>query len=200
MNRTDKFVLTVALTLIFSIILLSFEGFALRCDDVRKDTLRLHIIANSDSEADQSNKLLVRDAVLAEYSQILSGKTKEQAIAFADFLKDDIKLTAEKTLYNLGCEHKAKVEIVNMYFDTKSYQSGITLPAGEYAALRITIGEGKGHNWWCVMYPPLCIPACSGEQAQKIEHNIRELEQQPAYKAKFAIIEFAEQAAAFLKK
>ena len=192
MLRSDRFTLTLIFALIFSMLFSSVNSFAQQCDTVREETFRLHIIANSDSEIDQANKLLVRDAVLAEYSEMLCGKTAEQAALFADFLKAEIELTAEKTLLAAGCSGKVKAEVTDMYFDTRTYQDGVTLPAGNYTALRLIIGEGKGQNWWCVMYPPLCIPACMGEQAQKVTDDIMSLEQQPAVKIKFATVELAQ--------
>ncbi len=192
MLKTDRLTLTLILTLIFSMMFSSFQSFAQQCDTVRGETLRLHIIANSDSEADQSNKLLVRDAVLAEYSELLGGKTAEQAALFAGFLKDEIVLTAEKTLRSAGCSDKVTAEVTEMYFDTRNYQNGVTLPAGRYTALRLIIGEGGGKNWWCVMYPPLCIPVCMSGQAEKAEKDIMALEAQPAVKMKFAVVELTQ--------
>jgi len=192
MTKSDRFTLTLIFTLIFSMLFSSVNSFAQQCDTIRGETLRLHIIADSDSETDQANKLLVRDAVLSEYSELLCGKTVEQAAMFADFLKDEIELTAEKALLAAGCDDRVKAEVTKMYFNTRTYQEGVTLPAGNYTALRLIIGEGKGKNWWCVMYPPLCIPVCMGEQEQKIASDIFALEQQPAVKIKFAAVELAQ--------
>lgn len=198
--KTDKFIFTLIFTLVFSMMTLSFESFAVRCEAVRGETLRLHIIADSDSEYDQNNKLLVRDAVLEQYSEVLCGKSVEQAKYFADFLKEEIALTARQILEQNGCKDNVSVEVTDMYFDTRSYQNGITLPAGEYSALRITIGEGKGQNWWCVMYPPLCIPACIEGEAAETGRKIAELELQPAYKAKFAAVELIEKISSSIRK
>lgn len=200
MLKTDRLTLSLILALAFSMILASLGSFAQQCGAVRKETLRLHIIANSDSETDQTNKLLVRDAVLEEYSELLCGKTVEQAVLFADFLKDEITLTAEKTLAAQGCFDKVKTEVTEMYFDTRSYRDGVTLPAGNYTALRLVIGEGRGQNWWCVMYPPLCLPICMGEPAQNVARDITSLEQQPAVKMKFASVELAQKIMQTYKK
>ena len=190
--KSERFVFAVIFALVFSMITLSLQSFAVRCEAVRGDTLRMHIIAASDSEQDQRSKLLVRDAVLQQYSDILCGKSIEQAIAFAQFLKDDIKQTALNVLKQQGSSDDVRVEITDMYFDTRSYQNGITLPAGNYSAVRIIIGEGKEQNWWCVMYPPLCIPACIEGDSAQIKGEIAALENQPAYKAKFALVELAQ--------
>ena len=200
MQKTDRLTLSVILTLVFSMMFTSLNSFAAQCDNIRGETLRLHIVANSDSKADQANKLLVRDAVLAEYSELLCGKTADQAVMFADFLKEEIELTAKKTLAAQGCFDEVSAEITEMYFDTRSYQSGVTLPAGVYTALRLVIGEGKGQNWWCVMYPPLCIPACMEQQAEKVACDIMELEHQPAVKIKFAAVELIQKISQVYKK
>ena len=129
--KSDRFVFAVIFALIFSMITLSLDSFAIKCQAVRGETLRLHIMAASDSEKDQQNKLAVRDAVLEQYSDILCGKDIEQAKYLADFLKDDIKRTAENTLKKNGCNDGVSVELTDMFFDTRSYQNAITLPAGE---------------------------------------------------------------------
>lgn len=192
MNKTDRFALTLALTLIFFMLLLSVESFAERCFAIRGETLRLHIVANSDSENDQRLKLLVRDKILKEYSQLLSGENSSHAASLAEFLSKDITITTEKLLQSYGDYSDVSVSVENMYFDTRTYDNKVTLPAGDYTALRIVIGEGKGHNWWCVMYPPLCIPVASGEQAKEVEQEIKALQETPSFKAKFAVVELAE--------
>jgi len=189
MKKADRFTAALALALLFSMFTLSVESFSQHCDIVRGETLRLHIIANSDSEQDQANKLLVRDAVLKEYSELLCQNTAEQAALFADFLKEEIEITAQKTLSLAGCSHPVKAQVTKMYFDTRSYQNDITLPAGYYTALRLIIGDGNGQNWWCVMYPPLCLPVCSGDASQKSLADINSLQIQPAAEVKFALVE-----------
>lgn len=189
MTRTDRFALTLFVTLMLSMLLLSFDSFASQCAAVRQNTLRLHIIANSDSAEDQQHKLLVRDALLQEYSALLSGSDAEQAARFAEFLRDDITLTARKALQAAGDLNNVAVSVTDMYFDTRTYEDGVTLPAGTYTALRVVIGAGKGKNWWCVMYPPLCIPVATEKQAAEVEDQIRTLSDEPCYQAKFAVVE-----------
>ncbi|MEA5135432.1 MAG: stage II sporulation protein R [Candidatus Fimivivens sp.] len=189
MTKTDRFALTLFVTLMLSMLLLSFDSFAVQCAAVRQNTLRLHIIANSDLDEDQQHKLLVRDALLKEYSQLLSGADAAQAARIAEFLRDDIALTAKKTLQAVGDTHNVAVSVTDMYFDTRTYEDGVTLPAGEYTALRVVIGDGKGKNWWCVMYPPLCIPVATEKQAAEVEDQIRTLSGEPCYQAKFAVVE-----------
>ena len=121
--------------------------------------LRLHVVARSDAASDQALKLLVRDEVLGFVTPMLSGvQTPEDAERIlADHL-DDIEETARKTLRAHGCGDPVHAGLARTAFPTKTYD-GFALPAGTYDALRIVIGEGQGQNWWCVVFPPLCMAA-----------------------------------------
>lgn len=123
-----------------------------------KDTLiRFHVIANSDSAPDQAVKLKVRDAVLAEYAAELEGcKGYEEAYKFLCQHREEMTAIAQSTLEEWGFNYGAKVEMGRDIFPTKSY-GDLTLPAGEYQAVKIILGQGEGKNWWCVMFPPLCF-------------------------------------------
>ena len=134
------------------------------------DTLRLHIRAESDSIASQSAKLHVRDAVLAYLDTACPARSKPEAIAWAARHLFELQLTARHALAQLNIRTPVRVQLVNMYFDTRRYASGI-LPAGRYDALRIDLGAGKGRNWWCVLYPGLCRSAC-GSYAQPAENDL----------------------------
>ncbi|MEG2204703.1 MAG: stage II sporulation protein R [Oscillospiraceae bacterium] len=193
MKTADKLALSMTAVLVLVIAAASFQNFFALCGAVREDTLRLHIIANSDSEQDQALKLKVRDALLERYTPILAkGESAEAAASIARFLSEDIALTAKKTLADEGIAAEVSVNVTEMYFDTRTYEEGVTLPAGNYTALRVVLGEGEGRNWWCVMYPPLCIPAAAGETGREIEARIRGLSELPAYEARFAVVEAIE--------
>ena len=125
------------------------------------DTLRLHIRAESDSIADQSAKLHVRDAVLAYMDACCPAGSKPEALQWAAQHLFELQLTARHALAALGIRAPVRVQLVNMYFGARRYGSGI-LPAGRYDAVRIEIGSGSGRNWWCVLYPGLCRAACGG--------------------------------------
>ncbi|MBO5733355.1 MAG: stage II sporulation protein R [Clostridia bacterium] len=121
--------------------------------DISDGIVRLHIIANSDSEDDQRIKIEVRDAVLAAQKEIFpDGIKKELSPQESELLT----ATAQRVLGEQGVDYGVRVEMGKYYFPTKKYDN-ITLPAGDYDAVRVVLGQGEGRNWWCVMYPPLCF-------------------------------------------
>ncbi len=125
--------------------------------DIANSVFRLHVIANSDSKEDQDLKYLVRDNVLSYMNNICKGaNSKEEAIEIAKEHQEEFRQVALDTIYENGFSYDVSVEIGNFSFPTKTY-GDISLPSGYYDALRIKIGEAKGQNWWCVMFPPLCF-------------------------------------------
>lgn len=145
-------------------LLLSVCGFAAECEDISERVLRLHILANSDSEEDQALKLKVRDAVLEAAQGLLDGtKDAEEAEARLKEQLPAIQKAAQQCVFQNGSRDAVTVSLCRMYFTTRCYET-VTLPAGQYRALRITIGEGAGHNWWCVVFPPMCLSGASEQQ------------------------------------
>ena len=130
--------------------------------------LRLHVVANSDSERDQTLKLLVRDAVLVQAERFLDGASDRQSAeqALAPHL-DDLVRSAEEVLAAEGCGEAVTVALADQWFPTREYD-GFSLPAGRYRALRVTIGEGQGRNWWCVVFPPLCFGSVTEESVETV--------------------------------
>jgi len=123
--------------------------------------LRLHVIANSDSDDDQALKLKVRDAVFAAATEWVSDATdSQQAEEIILAHQKELQTVAKQVICTNGYQYPVKVEIGISDFPTKDYD-GFSLPAGKYRALRIILGEGKGQNWWCVVFPPLCVQAAS---------------------------------------
>lgn len=123
--------------------------------------IRLHVLANSDSEEDQALKLEVRDRVLETTSALLAGETEPQAAAvLLNQHLDYIAQTAAQEISAQGHDDRVEVRLEQTWFPTRQYQ-GISLPAGNYLALRVLIGAAEGHNWWCVVFPNLCLPAVS---------------------------------------
>ena len=149
-----------SLPAILSLLLASVLIAAIPTDadaEIYTDTLRLHILAASDREEDQALKLLVRDAILSEYSTVLaSSDSLEGALVSAEGLLDGIKRTAERCIRDNGYEYGVSVTLGEEWYDTRDYE-GFSLPRGVYSSLIIKIGEGEGRNWWCVMYPPMCL-------------------------------------------
>lgn len=148
------------------IILLLFISYTCICaisyanavsSDLAESVFRLHIIANSDSEEDQNLKLIVRDNVLSYMKEIAPNvSSKDEAISILSAHLDDFKNIAIKTINDAGYDYNVNLYIGKFDFPTKEY-GDISLPSGIYDALRIEIGEAKGHNWWCVMFPTLCF-------------------------------------------
>lgn len=141
----------------------AFWGWGVIADreTLNEELLRLHVVAASDSEEDQAVKLRVRDAVIESLSGDLAKISDiEQARAYIEDNLPKIQQTANEALKALGYDETTVATLKEEVFDTRYYDT-FTLPAGVYDALRITIGEGEGKNWWCVVFPTLCVPATS---------------------------------------
>ena len=150
--------LGLALTLVLTALADWHQRTAAR---VRADTIRLHILANSDTWDDQLLKLQVRDAVLACLDAACPAGNQTDTRSWAARNLFTLQLAARHALARCGVNAPVQVQLVNMYFPARQYTGGC-LPAGRYDAVRITIGSGSGQNWWCVLYPGLCRAACGG--------------------------------------
>ncbi len=170
--------------------------------DIANSVFRLHVLANSDSKEDQALKLKVRDSLLNYMNQICENcNSKEDAIILVEKNKDSFKQIALDTINTEGYSYDVNINIGNFEFPTKNY-GDISLPAGFYDALRVEIGEAKGQNWWCVMFPPLCfVDISSGivpdESKELMEDNLTEEEfalvskdSSKDIKFKFKLLEF----------
>ena len=202
MKRIKRLEISVALGLVISMIV-SIAGFGAECKNIREDVVRLHILANSDSEADQNVKLAVRDALLECGAEIFSGTAdKNNAAEYLETEKEKLTETANRVLKENGFDYSAQVFLVNEYFNTRTYEN-FTMPAGEYLALKVILGEGKGHNWWCVMFPPLCLPAASEQtdiNAVFSENGVKIIEGNKGYEIRFKIVEIIEDIIYKIKK
>lgn len=169
--------------------------FAQGCGQLYDGVLRLHILANSDSEEDQAMKLKVRDRVLqTAYDLGLGegcadiGSLEAQAQRMLPALVE----AAQDELRQNGSDDTVTACVTTMYFDTRAYE-GFTMPAGEYRAVRFVIGEGKGHNWWCVLFPQMCLPVAFGEELGDLgftPQELRVLTSRPQYEPRFALLEW----------
>lgn len=145
--------------------LCSFFPFAAACGQLPRDVVRLHVVANSNGAEDQAVKLLVRDAVLEEAARWYQGAgSMEEASSQLCTHLQSIAGAARQVLGEQGVGYSATVQMTEMYFPTRDY-GDFRLPAGRYRTLRVTLGEGAGKNWWCVVFPSLCLPAATQEEA-----------------------------------
>ena len=186
---------SVCLGLVFAV-LLSIASLNTECSEIRDSVLRLHVLANSDSAEDQALKLKVRDRILSVSEKMFShAATKEEAVEDARNHLSLLQEEAQKVIFDDGYAYPVSVSLETSYFTTRSY-GNVTLPAGEYQALRVVIGDGGGHNWWCVMFPPLCISAASEEEAQLSDVLSPEqmtLVESDGYEIKFKCVELYEE-------
>ncbi len=161
--------------LLFSFVFITISSYAISVStDLSNNFFRLHILANSDSEEDQDLKLKVRDNII-EYMETLTydGLSKEEVVTLTQNHLDDFKKIAEETIKKEGFDYKVSLKIDNFYFPTKVY-GNISLPAGYYDGLKIEIGEAKGQNWWCSLFPPLCfVDISSGVIDEETEKNLK---------------------------
>ena len=187
--------ISVLLAVVFSIVL-SVCAINTECDEIRSNVLRLHVLANSDSEKDQQLKLRVRDRLLEVSKGLFSQTaTKEDAVRTAKENMNILQREAQSVVDSCGDDYQVSVSLETCYFTTRSYDE-ITLPAGNYEALRVVIGKGEGHNWWCVMFPPLCVSAASDNEAllsDVLTDEQMELVESDGYEVKFKCVELYEE-------
>jgi len=146
----------LCLLLMTAVLLLSLATGARQQTELSQQVLRLHILANSDSPRDQALKLKVRDGLLDRVEELTAGiASREEAEAKLSGHLPELEAAAEALLAREGCWQPVRAEVTECWFPTRVYED-FSLPAGWYQALRVELGEGKGKNWWCVVYPPLC--------------------------------------------
>lgn len=170
-------------------------------------TVRLHVVANSDSEADQAQKLRVRDAVLQKVSALTAQcESAAQARAVLEASLSSVKEAAQEVLRAEGCQYEVQVSLQTERFDTRAYET-FTLPAGEYPSLRVCIGQAAGKNWWCVVFPSLCSAATSDEAEKSAQAGGFTDEEsefitggQSRYVLKFKTLELLKRFADFLRR
>lgn len=145
--------------------LLAFSGFLFGVAEqgalLHENLIRLHVVANSDSEADQAVKLRVRDAITDYLAPVLAGfESREEAEEYLQAHLPDLQKIANEVLARLGSRDTAVVTLALEEFPKRIYDT-FSLPSGVYESLRIRIGDAQGQNWWCVVFPQLCLPATS---------------------------------------
>ncbi len=202
-----KKILYIAVTVL---VLFALSSFLPTEDDMSlyDGVIRLHILASSDSEEDQTLKLHVRDMILGGIGEITSGaKTKEEAETMIAASLDDICELATDAVRSYGSDATVSVTLTEEKYPRRSY-GGVILPSGTYTSLRIMLGEAKGQNWWCVLFPDICTsPAiketdASGENASEdkfieagftpSQYKLITKTDEPRYVIKFRIVEIIE--------
>ena len=162
--------------------------------EIYEDTIRLHILANSNSAEDQKLKIAIRDKLLLEYGDVLCASGSfEQAKLTTNELLPEIERVAEAWIKELGFDYSVRATLTVEWYETREYDT-FALPAGYYTSLRVIIGNGEGQNWWCVMYPPLCTEiACEKSPADEgiVDYSREEilLIKSGKYNVKFKILE-----------
>ncbi len=161
-------------------------------EDISAKVFRLHILANSDTDEDQALKLKVRDKVLVTTESLYkSCKNVDDALKVTNENIDKIKQAVETVISEYGYKYKAKVYTAKEYFNTRKY-ANFSLPAGMYDSLKIEIGEAKGHNWWCVMFPTVCVSGCTDDLEQSLTPEEIELIENDKYVIRFKAVEIYE--------
>ena len=195
MKKSVLILLSTLLLLIALLSILPVHSESLIYDEV----LRLHVIANSDSDADQELKLLVRDAILEETQKILKNvKSREEAEKIISENSALLENIAIETVRKNQFDYPVTLELGREKYPTKNYES-CAFPSGEYLSLRIKIGEASGQNWWCVLFPPLCLSAATDKDAftsvgiTDSQYQIITETDNPKYKIRFKLLESFEQ-------
>lgn len=195
MSLSKKIKISVTVGIVVAI-LFSICSFAKTSEEIRSDVLRLHVIANSDTSVDQNLKLRLRDYILQEGKDIFNGSVNvENAVKKIEPVLPELEKSAKAFVNQAGFDYDVKISLSNEYFTTRTYET-VTLPAGNYLALRVVIGSGDGHNWWCVMFPPMCVPAADkNDEIENVfsEKEIKLVESKPKYEPRFKVVEIYEQ-------
>lgn len=163
-------------------------------------TVRLHVIANSDTESDQSLKLKVRDELLKEVGNY-DLENKDQAVKKIEREKEALESIAKEVIKREGFDYEVSIEVGKEVYPSRYYED-FALPAGEYTSVKVIIGQGNGQNWWCVLYPPLCTEvavkrdeeACVEAGLTKEQYNLITDNETGEYKIKFKLLEIASEA------
>ena len=170
--------------------------------DIYDSVVRLHVLANSDSAEDQALKLQVRDAVLEVSAEILDGcDTRADAIAALSGKLEQIRRAALEVIADQGYSYDVSVKLCEEQYPTKNYES-VCFPSGEYMSLQVCIGEAAGQNWWCVLFPKLCLSASTKATSEQAfiqagltpeQYKIITESQGATYKLRFKLLEILEQ-------
>ena len=192
MSKTIKIFVPIFLLLL--LISTYISPFIETSERISNDVFRLHILANSNEEYDQNLKLKVRDAVLEKGQSVFTDcSSLNEIINSCENNIDLFEETAAECIKENGYNYDVNVYVDKEYFNTREYEE-ITLPSGIYNALKIEIGEAKGRNWWCVMFPAICLSAVSESEMNEIldEEEIELINSNNKFEIRFKIVEIYE--------
>ena len=176
-------------------IFLSLADFDASCNELRNNVLRLHIIANSDSKEDQELKLKIRDEILKSSPDIFNNaKNIDDAVLEANKKTDEFLEIADKVIKENGFSYSAVVSVDDSYFETREYDDFV-LPAGVYKSLIVKVGKAEGKNWWCVIFPEICLPtAQKGDLTDTVSASTAQIAKNPKkYIMRFKVVEIYEE-------
>lgn len=186
---SKKLFVFLPLLLIFTLLFGSLSYTNDASNDISTKVLRMHVLANSNSIDDQRLKIAVKNNILKSTQELFTDcNNLEESIEIAQSNTELIKASAQDVIKKYNKNYDVKVYVDNEFFDVRQYKD-FTLPSGNYNTVKIVIGEGKGKNWWCVMYPAVCISACSDDFDKALTKEEKKLITSKKYIPKFKILE-----------
>lgn len=186
---SKKLFVFIPLLLIFTLLFGSLSYTNDASNDISTKVLRMHVLANSNSINDQRLKIAVKNNILKSTQELfIDCDNLEESIEIAQSNTELIKASAQEVIKKYNKNYDVKVYVDNEFFDVREYKD-FTLPSGNYNTVKIVIGEGKGKNWWCVMYPAVCISACSDDFDKALTKEEKKLITSKKYIPKFKILE-----------
>lgn len=186
---SKKLFVFLPLLLIFTLLFGSLSYTNDASNDISTKVLRMHVLANSNSINDQRLKIAVKNNILKSTQELFTDcDNLEESIEIAQSNTELIKASAQEVIKKYNKNYDVKVYVDNEFFDVREYKD-FTLPSGNYNTVKIVIGEGKGKNWWCVMYPAVCISACSDDFDKALTKEEMKLITSKKYIPKFKILE-----------
>ena len=186
---SKKLFVFLPLLLVFTLLFGSLSYTNDASNDISTKVLRMHVLANSNSINDQRLKIAVKNNILKSTQELFTDcDNLEKSIEIAQSNTELIKASAQEVIKQYNKNYDVKVYVDNEFFDVREYKD-FTLPSGNYNTVKIVIGEGKGKNWWCVMYPAVCISACSDDFDKALTKEEKKLITSKKYIPKFKILE-----------
>lgn len=187
-----KLTVFTSVFLVLTIFVSAFTPVINMSESISNKVFRLHILANSDEKFDQELKLKVRDKILSLSKELYNDcESVDEAINISKDNLDLFRETAQKVIAFYGFEYEARPYVTKEYFNTRKYDN-FSLPAGIYDCLKIEIGQGKGKNWWCVMFPSVCLSGCTDDFNGVLSEDERRMIEEDKYIVKFKAVEIYE--------